>query len=169
MPRNPNKTHCTIPDCHNWAMRGHTRCRAHRVAEFGPGSVGAPAGNLNALKTGRRAHPLAGDELSAASDALLDRADDLPARMASLTRLIMSRTEEPFLVLVALRVMFSQLIEACAERIFQRELADALAPLPVPVRDLQYARICALAAVLDPEQRLWMLRDAVRLRKKGSR
>jgi len=166
MPRNPSKTRCTIPDCHNWAMRGHTRCRAHRNAELGPGGVGAPSGNLNALKTGRHAHPLAGDELSATSDALLDESDDLPARMASLTRLVISRTQEPFLVLVALRVMFSQLIAACALRIFERELGDALAPLPAPQRDLHHAQICALAAVLGPEQRLWMLRKTLRAKEK---
>jgi len=142
---------------------------AHRNAELGPGGVGAPAGNLNALKTGRRAHPLSADELSATSDALLAQPDDLPARMAHLTRLIMTRTEDPLLTLVALRALFSQVIEAYAARIFERELGDALAPLPAPLRDRQHAQISALSAVLGPEQRLWMLRRALCFRKKGSR
>ena len=168
MPRNPHKTRCTVPGCRNWAMRDHTRCRAHRNADLGPGSGsgGAPAGNLNALKTGRRAHPLDGDQLSAANDALFHDPADLPARMAALTALLLSRTGEPFLLLVALRATISQLIDACAGRIFERELADALAPLPASLRARHYARICALAAALDPEQRLWMLRDRIREKKK---
>jgi hypothetical protein len=32
MPRNPNKTRCTFPGCHNWAMRGEDRCHVHRYA-----------------------------------------------------------------------------------------------------------------------------------------
>jgi len=33
MPRNPNKTRCTFPGCHNWAMHGQERCHVHRYAE----------------------------------------------------------------------------------------------------------------------------------------
>jgi hypothetical protein len=150
-------------------MRGHARCRAHRVDELGPGGAGAPLGNLNALQTGRHAHPLHGDELSAASCALLDPAGDLSTHVADLTRSIASRTEDPFLVLVALRAAVSQLVEATAARIFECELAEALAPLPEPLRDRHHARICALVAALRPEQRLFMLRRTLHRRKKRSR
>jgi hypothetical protein len=32
MPRNPNKTSCTFPGCHNWATHGGDRCRVHQCA-----------------------------------------------------------------------------------------------------------------------------------------
>jgi len=45
MPRNPDKTRCTFPDCHNWAMRGEARCRAHcYAADPAPPDQGDPPG-----------------------------------------------------------------------------------------------------------------------------
>jgi hypothetical protein len=150
-------------------MRGHARCRAHRSAELGPGGGGAPTGNLNALKTGRHAHPLAGDELSTTSDALLEQPADLPERMAALTRLILSRTGDPISTLVALRALFTQLIEACAARAFERELDAALDALPSTVRLLYRARIDALAIHHDAMGRLSLLRAIQRRRDYRSR
>jgi len=72
MPRNPSKTPCAVPGCRNWSMRDHTHCRAHHIsssvgarpdAELGPRSVGAPGGNLNALKHGRYSNPLSESDL----------------------------------------------------------------------------------------------------------
>ena len=72
MPRNPSKTPCAVPGCRNWSMRDHTHCRAHHIsssvgarpdAELGPRSVGAPCGNLNALKHGRYSNPLSEADL----------------------------------------------------------------------------------------------------------
>jgi hypothetical protein len=47
MPRNPNKTRCTFPGCHNWAMRRGDRCHAHRyAAEPNPPDEDDPLGLL---------------------------------------------------------------------------------------------------------------------------
>ena len=47
MPRNPNKTRCTFPGCHNWAMRREDRCHAHRyAAEPNPPDGDDPLGLL---------------------------------------------------------------------------------------------------------------------------
>jgi hypothetical protein len=165
VPHNPNKTPCAAPNCHNWAMHGQAYCRSHRNAELGAGGAGAPDGNLNALKTGRRAHPLPGDQLAAASNAILERPGELPERMAELTRLILSRVDDPILILVALRSLFAQLVEACAARAFERELDLALDGLPAHLRLLYRAQIDALSLQHDAEQRLWMLRDTQRHKK----
>jgi hypothetical protein len=169
MPRNPSKTPCAIPGCRNWAMRGHLYCRSHRNAELGSGGAGAPAGNLNALKTGRRAHPLNPAQLAAQSNDLLDQPDALPERMADLTRLILARIDDPILTLVALRSLFAQLVEACAARAFERELDLALDGLPADLRLLYRAQIDAAAAQHDAEERLWMLRNIRRRKKARSR
>jgi len=63
MPRNPRKTRCQTPGCRSWAIRGRTVCRSHLDDALGPRGGGAPQRNLNALKTGAHARPLAAADL----------------------------------------------------------------------------------------------------------
>jgi hypothetical protein len=72
MPRNPNKTRCTVPGCRAWAIRGSDppRCSPHS------GLTGAPPGNQNRLVHGFYAttlHPQEAADLAAyAGDTSLD-------------------------------------------------------------------------------------------------
>jgi hypothetical protein len=72
MPRNPNKTRCTVPGCRAWAIRGSDLpcCSPHS------GRTGAPPGNRNRLVHGFYAtilHPQEAADLAAyAGDASLD-------------------------------------------------------------------------------------------------
>ena len=114
MPRNPNKTRCQVPGCRNWAMRGHTRCRAHRDAELGPRPVGAPRGNLNALKTGNHTHPLPEPELSHLARQLAGEPDLLPYHLGLTAQSIHSRTRDPHQTLLAFRATLTHLLPYAA-------------------------------------------------------
>ena len=73
MPRNPDKTPCSNPDCRAWAIRGSDppRCSPHT-----PGKVGAPPGNRNNFTHGFYASTLHPDDLATrdkqATDCSLD-------------------------------------------------------------------------------------------------
>lgn len=78
MPRNPNKTHCSVPGCRAWAVRGSDppRCSPHRGRTDDSPGVGAPPGNQNRRIHGFYAkflHPEEHEELDAnAGDTTLD-------------------------------------------------------------------------------------------------
>ena len=133
MPRNPNKTHCTYPGCRNWAMRGHTLCRAHRDAELGPRGAGAPAGNLNALKHGRHAHPLPPPDLENLALCTVEQPAEFPLQLGRVAQSIQARTGDPFAVLVALHRLLSQLLPLVATRLFESELHALSQQLPPPL------------------------------------
>lgn len=48
MSRNPDKKKCAHPGCRAWAKRGETVCSSHCK----PSRVGAPRGNVNAVRHG---------------------------------------------------------------------------------------------------------------------
>ena len=74
MPRNPNKTHCSVEGCRAWAIRDSDPplCAPHT-----PGLTGAPPGNSNALTHGfyarsQRPEDLEGFEPGSATVSLQD-------------------------------------------------------------------------------------------------
>ena len=72
MPRNRNKTPCSVPGCRGWAIRGSDppRCSPHSA------KAGAPPANQNRLVHGFYASALQSEDLSAlagdAAEASLD-------------------------------------------------------------------------------------------------
>jgi hypothetical protein len=72
MPRNPDKTHCTVPDCRNWAVRGSDPplCSPHS------GRAGAPPANQNHLIHGFYATVLRSEDLADLADHAGDTALD---------------------------------------------------------------------------------------------
>ena len=103
MPRNPNKTYCTMSGCRNWAMRGQERCRWHATGlpstslteepseeKEGPRGPGATSfegakrsgeDNLDALKPGASAHPLPPVGFQPIVAAVLGERDDLALQL----------------------------------------------------------------------------------------
>jgi len=69
MPRNPDKTPCSVQGCRAWAIRGSDPplCAPHT-----PGKVGAPAGNQNSLIHGFYSSILHPDDLDALADSAWD-------------------------------------------------------------------------------------------------
>ena len=69
MPRNPNKTPCSVPDCRAWAIRGSDppRCAPHT-----PGKMGGTMGNRNSLTHGFYASTLHPDDLAGLDDGAID-------------------------------------------------------------------------------------------------
>ena len=161
MPRNPNKTPCHSPGCKAWAMRGHTLCRVHRDAELGPRGAGAPAGNLNALRTGAHSHPLSPAELDDLARHIVDDPPGLPVRLGQALQAIQARVDDPLLVLLALRRVLPDLIARVAARTLDAELRAYLAPLPPGVRD-QIRDLIARAHPAGPEEQLRFLRQRSR-------
>ena len=185
MPRNPDKARCIVPGCRNWAMRGHDRCRPHRDAERGPRGAGAPLANLNALRTGEHSQPLSLPERKQLIAAIMADPDALPLHLARAVGSIHSRTGDPFLTLVVLRRLLSQLTPLLAGCLFRIELraylravsrrippadefqdtgggqgAASVHPL---LRDLQ-AVIERKTARQAPEERLLLLRKIIKHR-----
>ena len=164
MPRNLNKTRCTVPGCRNWAMRDGDHCRPHRDAELGPQlgprGGGAPSGNLNALKTGANANPLTPSELNDLVAAIVAAPDDLPFQVGLVARSIHARTGDTFLTLVALRRLLVQLVPQVTNRLFIAELRDALSKTAMPPleRKERLQEIERLGAGHNMEDHLWSLR-----------
>lgn len=165
MPRNPDKTRCTVPGCGNWAMLGHTRCRAHNCAELGPQGAGAPLDNLNALSGGAHAHPLPPHEFERLVAAVIDQPEDLAFQVGLAVHDIQARTNNSFLTLIALRALLSRLVDQTAQHLFTRELEGLFHLLPQPARDQLQIAIERIAARQSPEQRLRMLRKIKKHRK----
>ena len=130
MPRNPAKTRCQVPGCRNWAMRGHTRCRSHRDHELGRRGGGAPPGNLNALKSGRHAHPVSLPALDLLAGQIVDRPEQLPDHIAGIVRSIQDRTRDPHKVLLAFQPTLASLISLVAKEVFVAEVNALLRQTP---------------------------------------
>jgi len=111
-------------------MRGYTLCRSHRDDELGPRGGGAPQHNLNALKTGAHAHPLASLNLSQLAKDLVRDPDHLPDLMEIAVQSIHARTRDPHKTLVALRTALSRLLPLLAVQRFAAEVEAALRELP---------------------------------------
>ena len=145
MSRNPNKTYCTMPGCRNWAMRGHERCRWHTTeastTQDGARGPGAPLHNLNALKHGASANPLAQAKLEELIASVLAGGDDLPYQLGLAVQSIHDRTGDAFSTLLALRRLLAQVIPAVAGQLFSTELRALLEPLPEQARDRTVAQI----------------------------
>jgi hypothetical protein len=165
MPRNPDKTRCTVPGCRAWAMHGHTRCRAHLDAELGPRGAGAPLHNLNALKHGQHSDPLPEPDFQCLVVTAVERPDDLALQVGLAVRRIQDRTGDPFLTLVALRRLLSRLVDGVADALFTAELCETLRPLPPSVRERLQERIERLAVHKRPEDNLLLLRSIRKRRK----
>ena len=130
MPRNPSKTRCQKPGCRSWAMRGHSLCRSHRDNELGLRGGGAPQHNLNALKTGAHAHPLASLNLAQLAKDLVHHPDDLPDHLGIAIQSIHARTRHPYKTLVALRTALSRLLPLVAAQLLAAKVKAVLSELP---------------------------------------
>jgi hypothetical protein len=130
MPRNPDKSPCHVPGCRNWAMRTHTHCRSHRDRELGPRGGGAPAGNLNALRTGDHAHPLSPATLSQLAAQLVGEPDSLPVILDGVVRSVHRRAPDPYSGLAALRVAITGLRGWVAAHLLTTEAEAWLLQLP---------------------------------------
>lgn len=117
MPRNPDKTRCTHPDCRAWAVRGSDPplCVAHAGRAVG---AGAPPGNQN-----RRTHGFYGRILQP------DEANDLHSYGKSITI-----DSEIGIARVALRRVFDML-----------ETHATPGPDPQPIDVELYVRLLTLA------------------------
>ena len=158
MPRNPNKRPCQVPGCHSWAMRGHTRCRAHRDAELGPRHGGAPRHNLNALRTGRDAHPLPPDERTHLIRQLISDPEQLPSHLQPVIASIHARTGDPFKTLVALQALLAEVLPLLAKFLFATEFEQLLRRLPSGQRSAFATTALRHASSLPPEAGLSLLR-----------
>jgi hypothetical protein len=154
MPRHKDKTPCKMPGCHNWAMRGYTRCRAHRDAELGPRSVGAPRGNLNALKTGRHAHPLDQPDLHRLARRLVDEPELLPYHLGLAAQSLQSRTRDPHQTLHAFRTTLAGLQPLVAHYQLATELRDLLRQFSLPDRERVRQLVLDQLPPDDPERQL---------------
>ena len=69
MPRNPNKTPCSVRDCRAWAIRDSDPplCAPHT-----PGKTGGHVGNRNALTHGFYASTLHPDDLASLDEGAID-------------------------------------------------------------------------------------------------
>ena len=141
MPRNPNKTRCEVPRCRAWAMRGHTRCRAHRDDELGPRDTGAPPGNLNALKHGHHSHPLPPSDLASLAHHIVQQPDDLPSQISFTAQRLQDRVDDPLKTLILLRRTLSLLTPIVAACMYASELQSFLQDVPPQLRDKVQAAI----------------------------
>jgi len=159
MPRNPDKKHCEVPGCRAWAMRGHTRCRAHRDAELGSRGAGAPPGNLNALKHGHHAHPLPPPNLEDLARRILEQPDDAPLQIGLAAQSVHARTGDLLMTLIALRRLLDQLIHRVAVQVFASELHAFLSPLPLDLRNRLRDMIHKSVPPDRPEMKVLLLRN----------
>ena len=145
MPRNRNKTPCQVPNCRNYAMRGHTHCRSHRDHELGNRGGGAPPGNLNAINTGRHAHPVSPTDLQQGAHQLTIQPELLTKWLGQAVDSVQSRTGgDPYRSLVALRSVLSHLASHVAADLFKTEMAALLVQLSPSLRDrfLRAIHVC---------------------------
>ena len=138
-------------------MRGSARCRAHRDAELGPRRAGPPLGNLNALVHGRHSHPLPPPDFQALVRDLVVSPDDLPLHVARAAHSIHARTGDPFLTLVALRRLLSQLAAHVAARLLRSELDALLRSLTPGARARVLLSVRIYARHASPEQLILLL------------
>jgi hypothetical protein len=161
MPRNPNKLPCRVPGCHSWAMRGHTRCRAHRDAELGPRGGGGPPGNLNALRTGRDAHLLPSGDLARLAHQLISDPEHLSLHLQPAIDAIHARTNDPLKTLIALQAALPELRPLVARYLFASEFKDLLRRLPPDQRSALGVVLQKHTRARGPEFSLHFLRGLV--------
>jgi hypothetical protein len=165
-------------------MRDHTRCRAHRAsssvgvrrdAEPGPRTVGAPGGNLNALKHGRYSNPLPELDLERLVVVATQEPDDLAYHIALLVRAIEDRIGDPsseagppgsrsFRTLLVVNRALAKLVDRLASTLLRAEIAETLSVLPPGVRERVQAELEALTSRTSPARALSLLKKVRRER-----
>ena len=167
MPRNPNKRRCQTPGCSAWAMRslpdsGNTslanHCRSHMDHILGPHRAGAPNHNLNALKTGRYAHPLSKENLKLTAHAVAQDPHTITEILSGHINNLHSRTGDAYLTLLLLNRLTHQLLPLVADHRFHLELSDFLKSLPPASRPSTETTVWKYALPFGPFDRLSFLR-----------
>jgi hypothetical protein len=148
--------------------RAHARFRMRRWARRPTRPVGAPRGNLNAIRHGADAHPLSTMRLEQLAAAIAARPGDLATHLLPAIRDIQDRAPDDYRALVAVRVLAEALIDLIADNLFRQELRQALQPLPSPARERYCEHIQHLAARMHPQERLSFLRKKLHDRKQFS-
>lgn len=161
MPRNPSKTRCQKPGCRSWAMRGHSLCRSHRDDELGLRGGGAPHHNLNAVKTGAHAHPLASLNLAQLAKDLVHHPDDLPDLIGIALQSIHARTRHPYKTLAALRTALSRLLPLVEAQLLVAQVDAVLRELPPSLRRPFMAAVRRQATGPLPQSTLDSIREWV--------
>jgi hypothetical protein len=157
MPRNPEKTRCQVPGCRNYAIRGRTHCRSHSDAELGPRGAGAPPGNLNAVRTGRDAHPLSRDDLDQLVHSILSDPDQLPHHLDVAIQSLHDRAGDPVKTLVALQALVPDLVNRVADGLFIERLRALVHQLPPSRRKGAELSVWRQALLLGPIAKLELL------------
>ena len=175
MPRNPNKRHCQTPNCKNWAMRGRFLCRSHLNHTLGPTGAGAPAGNLNAYKTGAHINPLSKTQIKRLAHQLAENPDhflptvnqlvqDLYHRGRPLRDPARSRSDKEVIVpqnvktLLALQAVLKHLTDYLAINLFTPELAQLVDHFPPSERPELQSTLWRTLLPLPPVERLLAIR-----------
>jgi hypothetical protein len=140
-------------------MRGGTHCRPHRDPELGPRGAGAPAGNLNALRTGDHAHPLSPADLDQLVHDILRAPDQLPRLLDHTIRDIHRRCQDPARTLLALQALLSTLASRVADDLFVAELHAYARQLPPARRSHFELTIWPAALQLIPARKLDLIRS----------
>jgi hypothetical protein len=160
MPRNLHKSHCQVPGCRAWAMHGAVHCRAHRDAEIGPRGGGAPAGNLNALKTGDYAHPLGQSAIDRLAFQITTDPGCLPDLLAGLARDLYAHTQDLHKTLAALNAILRYLVPTVADARLAARIDAVVHQVPPEKRPALQIALWKCILRLPLEQRLVLL-DAV--------
>ena len=183
MPRNPNKRRCQTPGCKAYAMRslpggapskpgqssiGPSRdgipanhCRSHLDHVLGRRNVGAPKGNLNAVKTGRHAHPLSKEKLESLSHEIAQRPNETPAILSREIYELFDRTGNSYNTIVLLARLSQQLLPLTADQRFHIELYNFIQQIHPESRAKTESLIWNLVMPLNPLDRLTSLREIV--------
>ena len=159
MPRNPRKTRCQMPGCRSWAMRGRSLCRSHLDDALGPRGGGAPQRNLNALKTGAHARPLAAVDLHELAKDLARQPDRLPELVGAALQSIHARTGDPYKTLVAFQNSLTRLLPLVDVHLFAAEVEAVGGRLPPSERRAFLAAVRARSTGVSTHADLASLRQ----------
>lgn len=163
MPRNPNKTPCQVDGCSSWAMRGKTHCRSHSHDKLGKPASGAPHHNLNALKTGRHAHPISPSELAHLAHNLVHEPEHFSQNIHQAIDSILQRQAKPnrwpnpVASMLLLKLLFGQLYPMVADTLFYSTLDAYLRGLTPDKRLSIETLVCQYLLPLEPADRLQRL------------
>jgi hypothetical protein len=158
MPRNPHKTRCQVPGCRSWAMRSETICRAHRDFELGPRAAGAPAGNLNALKTGDRARPFPPPALNRLAATIVREPDRLSHHLDPIIQSLQERTTDPHKALAALCAVLAQLLPFVSDHLVAAEMRAFVQRFPPEAQETLKPFLLKTIRRTPPGERLAYLR-----------
>lgn len=165
MPRNPHKRRCQSPGCKAYAMRqlpdgtAANFCRSHLDHLLGPRHVGAPRGNLNAVKSGRYAHPVPTDKLDTLALELAKDPDLMPLFLSDQYSVLQERTGDVFTSLLLLYRMLQQLLPLLADHLFHIEVSRFIQQMPPEVRPRIEAIVWQHTLKLNPMKRLTDFRE----------